>query len=260
LSYIDAHTHLADPGYTGHIDTLLEDARQNNVKYLLSNAVDYETSIETIALAKRNSNNVLAAVGVHPLTVTNRTDYSLDKFDKLLAENQEFVAAIGEIGLDGQYSQDQTKRRSQLEVFEFFLGLAQRRRLPVIVHSRLAVDEVLKILPSFDIPKVLLHWYSGPVEKLSLIRDHGYLISVGPSILYSKRTSEIARTADLEMILSETDGPVSYHGPFEGRMTKPSFIIDVVQKLTKLKSKPVENIRDIIQANLGKLLPHTART
>jgi TatD DNase family protein len=259
LSYIDAHTHLADPGYAGRIELLLEDARQNHVRCLLSNAVDYETSIETIGLARRNGNTVLAAVGVHPWTVTNRTDYSLDKFDKLLAENQDLVAAIGEVGLDGQYSQDQTKRRAQLEVFEFFLGLAQRRRLPVIVHSRLAVDEVLETLPSFNIPKVLLHWYSGPVEKLSLIRDLGYLISVGPSILYSKRTSEIARTVDLEMILSETDGPVSYHGPFEGRMTKPSFIIDVVQKLTKLKSKPLEDVRGTIQANFHKLLPHTTR-
>jgi TatD DNase family protein len=260
LSYIDAHTHLADPRYAGHIDTLLEDARQNNVKYLLSNAVDYETSIETIGLARRNSNTVLAAVGVHPWTVTNKTDYSLDKFDALLAENQELVAAIGEVGLDGQYSQDQTKRRAQLEVFEFFLGLAQRRRLPVIVHSRLAVDEVLETLPSFNIPKVLLHWYSGPVEKLSLVGDRGYLISVGPSILYSKRTTEIARTADLQMILSETDGPISYHGPFEGKMTKPSFVIDVVQKLSKLKSEPLEDIRVTIQANFDKLLPHTTRT
>jgi TatD DNase family protein len=260
LSYVDAHTHLADPGYRGQIDAALEDARLNKVKHLLSNAVDYETSIETLSLAKRYPNEVFAAVGVHPWTVTNRTDYSLDKFDKLLEENREYVTAIGEIGLDGHYSQDQEKKRTQRDIFQLFLEFAQRRKLPVVVHSRLATDEVLETLPSFQVPKILLHWYSGPTEKLSLIRDRGYLISVGPSILYSKQTSEIARAAELDMLLSETDGPVQYHGPFQGKATKPSFVIDVVQKLAELKSQPVEAVRDAIETNFHKLLADAARS
>lgn len=118
----------------------------------------------------------------------------------------------------------------------------------------MAADDVLETLSSFSPPKVLLHRYSGPLEKLNEIKDRGYLISVGPSIIYSKRTSEIARGAELGLILSETDGPVSYQGPFRGRMTQPSFVIDVVQKLAEIKSLSVETAREAIWNNFRNLI------
>jgi TatD DNase family protein len=62
------------------------------------------------------------------------------------------------------------------------------------------------------------------------------------------------------MLLSETDGPVQYHGPFQGKATKPSFVIDVVQKLAELKSQPVEAVRDVIETNFHKLLADAARS
>jgi TatD DNase family protein len=133
------------------------------------------------------------------------------------------------------------------------LGVAEKRRLPVVVHSRLAVDELLDELTRFNPPRVLLHWYDGPPEKLELIKDLGYLISIGPALLYSKRIAEIARKADLGIVLSETDGPVPHHGPFKGRMTQPSFVIDVVRNLAEIKSESVETVRDAIWTNFQKL-------
>jgi TatD DNase family protein len=164
------------------------------------------------------------------------------------------VKAIGEIGLDGKYTQDEEKRNRQKEVFQFFLRMAEKRRLPVVVHSRLAVDEVLDELSRFNLPRVLLHWYDGPIEKLKLIKDRGYLISIGPSLLYSKRITEIARNSDLSMVLSETDGPVSYRGPFEGKMTQPSFVIDVVHKLAEIRSEETQRVRDAVWNNFQRLI------
>ena len=178
----------------------------------------------------------------------------LDKFELLLDENREHVKAIGEIGLDWKYTQDQEKRNRQKEIFQFFLGIADKRRLPIVVHSRLAVDEVLDELSKFSPPNVLLHWYDGPAEKLELIRDRGYFVSIGPALVYSERISEIARKADLSMVLSETDGPVAHRGPFRGRMTQPSFVIDVVRKLAEIKSESVEAVRDAIWSNFQKLM------
>jgi TatD DNase family protein len=254
LSYVDAHLHLADPDYAGRIELVMEDAATNNISVLLSNAVDYETSIETVTLARRYDGQVFAAVGVHPWTVTKNKEPHLDKFEDLLKVNERHIKAVGEIGLDGQYTQDEEQKKRQREVFRFFLELAECKRLPVVVHSRLAVDDVLETLPSFNLQKVLLHWYSGPIEKLDLVKDRGYLISVGPSILYSRRTSEIARDAYINMILSETDGPVNYHGPFEGKMTQPSFVIEVVRKLSEIKSQDMENVREAVWSNFQRFL------
>jgi TatD DNase family protein len=254
LSYADAHLHLADPGYGGKVESAIEDAEKNKISFLLSNAVDYMTSLETVSLAKRYEGRVLAAVGVHPWTVTNAEDCQLDKFEQLVRENASYVKAIGEIGLDGQYTQDQEVRRKQRKTFGFFLKLAEMNGLPAIVHSRMAVDEVLEILPSFNIPRVLLHWYSGPTEKLNLIQDRHYLISIGPSVFYSSRIIKIARTADLSLILSETDGPVSHHGPFEGQVTLPSFVVKVTQELSELKAQDVDAVRDAIWLNFKSLI------
>ena len=254
MSYVDAHLHLADPEYAGQVEQLIEDATRNSVSYLLSNSMDYQTSVQTIALAKRYERKVLAAIGVHPWTVINQTDNQLDKFEELIEENREYVIAIGEIGLDGQYTQDEDPMKRQKGVFRFFLELAERKKLPVVVHSRLAVDDVIDTLSSFHLPKVLLHWYSGPAEKLRLIGERGYLISVGPSVCYSRRIMEIACQADLDIILTETDGPVKYHGPFEGKVTKPSFVIDVVRKLAEIKSLSPDNVRETVWANFQKLI------
>ena len=255
MSYVDAHLHLADPGYESRIERTLEDADKNNVAYLLSNAMDYVTSARTIALTKRYPAKVLAAIGVHPWTVTNSTDYQLDEFEKLIQENLDTVKAIGEIGLDGKYTQDEKLKARQKDVFRFFLTLAERNGLPVAVHSRQAVDEVLEVLSDFDLPKVLLHWYDGPSEKLKLIEERGYLISIGPAALYSSRISEIAQNAALGMILTETDAPVKYRGPFEGRLTQPSFVVDVVRGLAEIKALSGDAVREAVWRNFHELIP-----
>lgn len=253
MSYVDAHIHLADSAYD-QLVAVLDDAVANDVVYLLSNGMDYETSLRTVNLSKQHD-NVIAAVGIHPWTATNTNTISdPGAFEQLIEDNQKNVRAIGEIGLDGQYTQDDAKKQLQKETFLFFLGLAERMTLPVVIHSRLAIGEILEILPSFTLEGVLLHWYSGPSENLRLIKDRGYLISVGPSILYSKRVAEVARDADLSIILTETDGPVSYYGPFKGKPTRPSFVVAVVKKLSEIKNKTVDETREIVWRNFHSFM------
>lgn len=255
MSYVDAHLHLADPDYAGQIGNVVENAVENRVANLLSNGMDYESSIRTVNLAKQYEGRVIAAVGVHPWTATNANEpVDLSAFERLIEENRQHVKAIGEIGLDGKYSQDDDKKKRQHEVFQSLLTLAERYTLPVVIHSRLAIDDVFATIPSFKLSKILLHWYSGPLEYLHRIKDQGYLISVGPSILYSKHSADIALNADLSTILTETDGPVSYYGPFKGKPTRPSFVIDVVRKLAQMKNRKVDEVRDAIWNNFLSFL------
>lgn len=254
MSYVDAHLHLADPMFKGRVEEAVDDAEKNNVSFLLSNATDYNTSTETIALAKRHSTRVFAAIGVHPWTASNATSYELDKFERLVDENRDCVKAIGEIGLDGKYTQDEAAKTRQREVFRFFLKLAALKKLPVVIHSRQAVDEVLGILSEFDLPKVLLHWYDGPAEVLPSIHERGYLISFGPALLYSRRLARIAANADLGMILTETDAPIKYPGPFAGRSTQPSFVIGVVRKLAEINTVDTEAVRNSVWNNFHEFI------
>jgi TatD DNase family protein len=173
----------------------------------------------------------------------------LEELRLAIEENKEWITAIGEIGLDGKYTQDKYIRSKQDEVFRYFLTLAKEEDLPVVVHSRLAVPETLETLAEFKISRALLHWYDGPVENLRRIQDQGYLISIGPAIMYSRRISEITRAADLEIILSETDGPVTYRNLFGGRPAQPSCVIDVVKRIAEVKGLNLETVRSVIFSN-----------
>lgn len=253
VSYIDAHIHLADPAYAGKVDKVIRDAVQHNVSRMLSNATDYQSSLETIRLAREFPDRVLAAVGVHPSTVLQSDNLHLDKFGKMIDENSKSITAIGEIGLDGKYTQDERIKAKQMDIFRFFLALAEEKQLPVIVHSRLAVSETLETLAGFHIRRILLHWYDGPTENLETIKERGYLISIGPALLYSHRILGIAKMAEPSMILSETDGPVQYRGPFEGTPTLPSFVVEVVQRLAGVKGLSSDIMRTTIFSNFQLL-------
>lgn len=256
MGYVDAHLHLADPGYAGKVEMVLEDSAKNDVRYLLSNGTDYDSSIGTLALAEQYENRVLAAVGIHPWTVTNtQVELNLNVFENFLEENRSRITAIGEVGLDGQYFQNDVNKKRQYETFRYFLRLAERHQLPVIIHSRLAIEDVLATLPSFSIPRVILHRYSGTPDQLRLIKDWNYLITVAPSIFYSKRAADIAQHADLDTILTETDGPVSYFGPFKGKETLPSFVLDVVKKLAQIRNADIQTVRNAVWNNFRSLGP-----
>ena len=254
LSYIDAHLHLTDPGYADKVDAVVEEAGQHDVTQMLSNATDYETSLETIRLAKQFPDRVLAAVGVHPSTATRSSAPNLNKFAEMIDDNARWIKAIGEIGLDGTYAQDERAKTKQQQVFRFFLELAEEKKLPVAIHSRGAVPEALALLAGFRIPCVLFHWYDGPKTNLPLLREHGYLISIGPAIFYSRKITEIARLADPGLILSETDGPVKYRDLFGGQPAAPARVVEVVRRLAEEKGMSLDAMKSMISSNFQRFL------
>ena len=93
----------------------------------------------------------------------------------------------------------------------------------------------MSILSSFNVGKVLFHWFSGPAELLPKIVENGYYVSEGPPSVYSRKTREIIRSVPLGSLLTETDGPVRFVGHFFGKMTTPSFIPQVVKAIAETK-------------------------
>ena len=254
VNYIDAHIHLADPGYTGKVSEVVQGAGQHNVAQMLSNATDYQSSLDTINLARAFPGRVLAAVGVHPFTVLQSDNLHLEEFRRMIEENSRWITAIGEIGLDGKYTQDERIKARQRETFRFFLSLAEEKSLPVVVHSRQAIPETIDSLANFHLPSVLLHWYDGPTENLSLLKDQRYMISIGPALLYSRKIAEIARAIGSNLILTETDGPVTYRGLFGNELTKPWFVSEVVKKLAEVRGTSCDVMSSTVFSNFRRFL------
>ena len=249
MRLVDAHIHLSDKKYSGSIEELIADAKSSSVRALVSNSVDLETSIDTLLLAKKYPRLVYPALGIHPWNVNILKESEVEETIKLIHEQQQkkALAAIGEIGLDHNY---ETIWAKQLMVFEKMLHLAEELCLPVIIHSRGTTAQILDMLPSYNLRRVLLHWFSHPIEALDKAIDQGYFITDGPPVAYSDGIREVVRTVPLTRFLTETDGPVTYRkSPFNGQLTKPSFIHTVVEVVAEIKRIAVAEAAEQIAKN-----------
>ena len=249
MMLIDAHIHFSDLEYTKHTDELIADARRANVVAIVSNSVDFETSIRSLELAKEYPGMVYPALGIHPWNVNVLKENELEKtLDLIHIQHQKkAVIAIGEIGLDLKYD---ALWEDQLMVFDKMLCLAERLKLPAIIHSRGTTDQIVDMLPSYKLEKVLLHWFSHPISALYKALDYGYCITEGPPVAYSNGIRQVVEKVPLTNFLTETDGPVTYRkAPYNGQMTKPSFIKTVVEEVAKIKNMTDTDVAGQITEN-----------
>jgi TatD DNase family protein len=141
----------------------------------------------------------------------------------------------------------------QLKVFDLMLHLAEDLDLPVIVHSRGTTAQIVDLLPSYRVKKVLLHWFSNPNSSLSKAVDNGYYISEGAPTVYSNGIRDVVRKVPLANLLTETDGPVRFFKPpFQGKRTTPAFIPQVVNAVAEIKDMSSEDVADQIISNFQR--------
>lgn len=247
MKLVDAHVHLSDAEYVGHIDELIADAKASGVAALMTNSMDYKTCQNDIALAQKYPGLVYAALGIHPWNVNVLGEGELEKTIEFIQQNKDTVKAIGEIGLDYKY---ETVWEKQVLVFDSMLHLAETMDLPVIIHSRGTTDKIVDMLPSYRVSKVLLHWFSYPMTALIKAVDKGYFITEGPPATYSNGIREVVEQVPLANFLTETDGPVTYwKRPFNGQLTKPSYIRNVVEAVAEIKKMQAEEVAEQIVKN-----------
>jgi TatD DNase family protein len=252
MRFFDAHIHLADSKYAQNIGEIIEDAKRLNVFALVANSMDLESSRRSIQLAEEYPDHVYAALGIHPWNTKQlKPNEVQDTVDLILrnAENRQRVVAIGEIGLDSSYSGNDEPTEAQMQVFHKMLSTAEKTSLPVIIHSRGTTSQIASLLPSYKIEKVLLHWFSRPHSLIPTIVDRGYYITEGPPSVFSNGIREVIRRIPLTNLMTETDGPVSFRGPFKGKLTTPSFIPSVVEAIAQLKGKEKSEVADQIFQN-----------
>ncbi len=129
MRFVDAHIHLSDQEYNGKVETIIEDAQKSNVIALVSNSMNYESSMLSLQLAEQNPGLVYAALGIHPWNVqllsSNELEQTLDLIFKQ-GRYREKVVAIGEVGLDFSYGKKQIVHL-QIKVFNEMLQAAEKQ-------------------------------------------------------------------------------------------------------------------------------------
>ena len=247
MKLIDTHIHLSDQEYIGHLEELITDAKNADVVALMTNSMDLRTCKNDVALSQKYPELVYPALGIHPWNVNVLKPNELEETIAFILENKAYVKAIGEIGLDNKY---ETTWEQQMMVFDKMLHLAETLEVPVIIHSRGTTDKIVEMLPSYRLKRVLLHWFSYPLNALVKAVDNGYFITEGPPVTYSNGIREVVEKCPISNLMTETDGPVTYwKKPFNGQLTKPSYIRNVVGAIAEIKKIPVEEAAEQIKKN-----------
>jgi len=210
-------------------------------------------SIERILEISERYDEIYPALGIHPEEVKMNKDIEnqLESVVKLIRDNNKDICAIGEIGLDHHFVKEKELYPLQTKIFEQMLTLAQELELPVNLHTKGGEKIIFDMLPSFNLPNVNIHWYSGPEEFLNLGIDRGYFFSITPAISYSPAVKKTVLTVDIEHLLLESDGPVKY----SGKDGTPAMIKDVLDTISNLKNIPIDKLENQLYENTKEIFP-----
>ena len=244
----DAHIHLSDAEYEHDIPLILNCMKKLCIKACCV-SMDYTSSKKTLELGKK-SEYILPFIGMHPEKAQDDTE----SIFKLIVENNEKISGVGEIGLDTTYSNSDEELLKQIEVFRDHLSSAEKFRKPVSIHSRKTLDKILEILPSYNIPSILLHWFDGSKKQLQKAMDLECYVSFGPVMVYSKDKQVLLSKANRDRILVETDGPVRFSRCFSNRIAQISFIPSVIFCASKVLDINYDNMCRILEQNSQRFL------
>ena len=244
---IDTHCHVYD-GEMENAEEIIKQAMDNDI-HLILNGTDFKSNNEVLKLAEKYD-NVHAALGYFYTLADEITDDDLAILDSQL-ENESAIA-VGEIGLDYYHTKD--NRDKQIELFENMLNLAENHNLPVIVHSRKAMQDTFDVLERHQVVGSL-HCYQSSAEMAKRFIDLGFYIGVGGPVTNenNKKTRKTVNEIDISHILVETDSPYLPPQEKKGEMNTPLNIRYVTGKIAKELDMNEDEIIRITSENAKRL-------
>lgn len=239
----DSHIHLTDGEYSAYLPHIIDNLRAMKI-VAFSVTVDLATTTKSFQLFDQAPDVVRQFVGIHPEAAVREDP---EKFMEVFKANRKSIDGVGEIGLDGTYDVPYDRQK---QVFNVMLGMAEAEKIPVSIHSRKALDDVLEILPSYKIKGTLLHWFAGSKKQLAKTMDMGLYVSYGPPLLFSEDKRVLLKNTDKSRFLVETDGPVRYSRCFENLPAVSSaFLVSVVATAANTLGASYEEAVQMLQKN-----------
>lgn len=251
---IDTHCHLNYLKNENNIDVIIEEAFKNNVK-IINNICTNVEEFEDVLNLSSNYDNVYCSIGHHP-EYSNKIKIE-DFYNKDI--NNYKVIGIGETGLDYHFTTDFIKE--QKYNFEIQIELARQTKLPLIIHSRDADKDMIDILENemkngeFSF---LLHCFSSSKELAYKGLDLGGYISFSGILTFKNATElqNIAKNIPLDKLLIETDSPYLAPVPYRGKTNQPAYTKNILEYLSKLLNKNIDDLAEIIKNNSFNLFKY----
>lgn len=250
----ETHAHYDDERFDEDRDILIEKLFQKNICNIINVGASIESTKTTIALAKKYE-NMYAAAGVHPSDIAGLNEETLAWLKEQTKDPK--VIAVGEIGLDYYWDKEEEVQKAQRYWFAQQMGLARESQLPVIIHSRDAAEDTMRVMKEVhaeEIPGVI-HCYSYSPEMAKEFIKMGYYIGVGGVVTFknAKKLKETVMQIPLERILLETDSPYMAPEPHRGSRNDSGNLVYVAEKIAELKGITAREVENATLANARKL-------
>ena len=249
----ESHAHYDDEQFDEDREELLDSLAANGIGRVVNVGSTFAGCVKSRALALKYP-WIYAALGIHP---SESDDFTEENF-AWIAEHadDEKTAAIGEIGLDYYWEKDPGAQKLQQEWFVRQLDLAREKNLPVVIHSRDAAEDTLRIMKEHakGIPGVI-HCYSYSKEMAREYIKMGYCIGVGGVVTYknSRKLKETVQEVPPERILLETDCPYLAPVPHRGKRNSSLNLPYVVAEIAKLRGISEEEVMQVTWENACRL-------
>jgi TatD DNase family protein len=259
--FVDSHAHLCYPDFAEELPQVIERAQAAQVTQIVSIATDLDAARKTLGIAQRFE-AVSAAVGLHPGEVPNVSLCDMKELAQLATEPK--VVAIGETGLDyyREAKDDAALRQQQKDLFWAQLELAKERKLPVVIHNRVAEADILEILRAHaeSLPKEwrpwgVMHCFSGDEKFAFDCIEMGLLISYTGILTFKNATAlrDVARKVSLDYVMLETDAPYLAPVPHRGKRNESSYVPLIAEVLAQVKGVSIEEVAQATTENANRL-------
>lgn len=239
---IDSHCHLNFPQFKGNLDNIIKKAVESGVYRMLTISTKL-SEINNIESISNLYSEVYNTIGIHPHECKKYNNLTSDDLMKYTYNPK--CVGIGETGLDFYYKN--SPKELQEKLFRLHIDVARNSSLPLIIHTRNADIETIKILKQ-EMKKGkftgLLHCFSAGKELAEIAIDLGLYISLSGIITFnkSKELRKIVSNLPIDKLLVETDAPYLAPEPHRGKCNEPSYVIHTAKVLSKLKNVDFKTI------------------
>jgi len=256
--FVDSHCHLTMDGFDGDREEVFARARLAGVGALLVVSASPGDAEKTVAFA-RSHPSVWATAGVHPHDAKDYDERAEFGLREALADP--LAVAVGEIGLDYHY--DRSPREAQRDAFRRQIRLALATGRPIVVHTREARSDTIRILEEESAPRAggVFHCFTEDLSTAAWAVENGFLVSFSGVVTFRNADDlrAVARSVPLDRTLIETDAPFLAPVPLRGRRNEPSNVLHVAACLAELHGCTPEEVGRITADNFFRLFRTTAR-
>lgn len=216
--FTDTHCHLYNE-YYNNIDVIINKAQQNGINRFIVSGCSTKDNNEVINIIKR-FDNLYGVIGLHPEEALNYCIEDIKMLENNL--NNSKIIGIGEIGLDYHY--ENFDKEKQQALFKSQLELADKYKLPVVIHSREATEDTIRILKEYPGVKGVIHSFSGSKETAMIYIKMGYKLGINGVVTFKNSHLKDILKDIINNIVLETDSPYLTPHPYRGTQNNPSYI------------------------------------